>query len=81
MQEYFERYGVVEEATIMMDHVTNRSRGFGFVLFGAARTLSILISPHLTLYTAPTFHLACPFVHVMTPQLIRLSSLQRARTQ
>ncbi|KIY99006.1 putative RNA-binding protein [Monoraphidium neglectum] len=30
---YFERYGKVVEAQIMVDHTSNRSRGFGFITF------------------------------------------------
>ncbi|GBF90957.1 heterogeneous nuclear ribonucleoprotein-like [Raphidocelis subcapitata] len=30
---YFQRFGTVVEAQIMVDHVSNRSRGFGFVTF------------------------------------------------
>lgn len=32
-RDYFTRYGAVAEATIMVDHTSNRSRGFGFVTF------------------------------------------------
>jgi len=30
---HFEKYGVVKDAVIMQDRVTNRSRGFGFVVY------------------------------------------------
>ncbi|XP_071710782.1 uncharacterized protein [Rutidosis leptorrhynchoides] len=33
MREYFSNYGEVIEHQIMLDHVTGRSRGFGFVTF------------------------------------------------
>lgn len=32
-QAHFESFGKIKEATIMLDRVTNRSRGFGFVTF------------------------------------------------
>lgn len=33
MREYFSNYGEIVELQIMLDHVTGRSRGFGFVTF------------------------------------------------
>jgi len=33
LREYFENFGVVSDAVVMMDAVTNRSRGFGFICF------------------------------------------------
>lgn len=33
MREYFSNYGDIIEHQIMLDHVTGRSRGFGFVTF------------------------------------------------
>ncbi|KAK1434215.1 hypothetical protein QVD17_11134 [Tagetes erecta] len=33
MREYFSNYGDIVELQIMLDHVTGRSRGFGFVTF------------------------------------------------
>lgn len=33
MHEYFSMYGPVEETQVMYDHMTGRSRGFGFVMF------------------------------------------------
>tara|TARA_B110001452_G_scaffold125061_1_gene103714 strand:+ start:1051 stop:1395 length:345 start_codon:yes stop_codon:yes gene_type:complete len=32
-QAHFAGYGTVKDAVIMLDRVTNRSRGFGFVIF------------------------------------------------
>ncbi|KAG2482743.1 hypothetical protein HYH03_018337 [Edaphochlamys debaryana] len=34
LKAYFEQYGVVVEALVMVDHNSGRSRGFGFVTFG-----------------------------------------------
>ncbi|MHA3770786.1 RNA recognition motif domain-containing protein [Verrucomicrobiota bacterium sgz303538] len=36
LQDAFERFGTVSDVTIMMDRMTNRSRGFGFVTMGSA---------------------------------------------
>ncbi len=33
LQEFFSQYGGVEEAMVMRDHATGKSRGFGFVTF------------------------------------------------
>jgi len=33
LREYFEAFGVVSDAVVMMDAATNRSRGFGFICF------------------------------------------------
>lgn len=36
LQDAFERFGAVTETVIMIDRMTNRSRGFGFVTMGSA---------------------------------------------
>jgi RNA recognition motif-containing protein len=36
LREYFEKYGGVLDCTLKTDPATNRSRGFGFVLFAEA---------------------------------------------
>ena len=36
LQDAFEKFGTVSEASILMDHGTGRSRGFGFVTMGSA---------------------------------------------
>ena len=33
IKKFFTQYGAVTDAIVMMDHVNNRSRGFGFVTF------------------------------------------------
>jgi RNA recognition motif-containing protein len=33
LREYFESFGIVSDAVVMMDPSTNRSRGFGFICF------------------------------------------------
>ena len=33
LQQYFEQYGAITEAVVMMDRITGRSRGFGYVSF------------------------------------------------
>lgn len=36
LQDAFAAFGTVTEANLMMDRMTNRSRGFGFVTMGSA---------------------------------------------
>ena len=36
LQDYFSQAGAVKSASLMMDKVTGRSRGFGFVEFASA---------------------------------------------
>lgn len=33
MKRYFRDYGIVQDAVVMKDPVTKRSRGFGFITF------------------------------------------------
>jgi len=33
LEEFFSKYGTIEEAIIVSDNATGRSRGFGFVTF------------------------------------------------
>lgn len=35
LKDYFSRYGPITDAVVMLDRRTNRSRGFGFIRFGA----------------------------------------------
>lgn len=39
LRQYFERYGPVEDAVVMIDHHSKRSRGFGFVTFRDDKSL------------------------------------------
>ena len=42
-QAFFEEFGAVKDAVIMQDRTTNRSRGFGFVVFDdSASTIAVL---------------------------------------
>ena len=36
LQDLFEKHGTVREAALVMDKMTNRPRGFGFVTMGSA---------------------------------------------
>lgn len=36
LQDAFEQFGAVKEALLVMDKMTNRPRGFGFVTMGSA---------------------------------------------
>ena len=42
-KEFFEKFGPLEDSVIMYDHVTNRPRGFGFVTFTSADSVSKLL--------------------------------------
>ena len=42
LREFFEPYGVVKSARLMMDHRTNRPRGFGFVELECGDIQSVL---------------------------------------
>uniref|UniRef100_A0A7S1EPW2 RRM domain-containing protein n=1 Tax=Timspurckia oligopyrenoides TaxID=708627 RepID=A0A7S1EPW2_9RHOD len=43
LREYFERFGEVVQAQIMLDHRTNKSRGFGFVTFADAQSVVAVV--------------------------------------
>ena len=42
-KEFFEKFGPLEDSVIMYDHVTNRPRGFGFVTFTSADSVTKLL--------------------------------------
>ena len=42
LERYFSQYGPVEEATVMRDRYTGKSRGFGFVTYAFAGALQQL---------------------------------------
>nr|XP_043617952.1 heterogeneous nuclear ribonucleoproteins A2/B1-like [Erigeron canadensis] len=44
MREYFSNYGGIIEHQIMLDHVTGRSRGFGFVTFDSEEAVEKIFS-------------------------------------
>ncbi len=44
LQDAFEQFGTVTDSVIMMDRMTNRSRGFGFVTFSSAAEANAAIS-------------------------------------
>lgn len=49
LREYFLRFGSVQEAFVLMDETSGRSRGFGFVTFDSPQTLRQVLSsrPHI----------------------------------
>jgi len=50
LREYFEQFGVVSDAVVMMDPVTSRSRGFGFVCFSPGQDGGAALSMVLERY-------------------------------
>ncbi|KFK38657.1 hypothetical protein AALP_AA3G143300 [Arabis alpina] len=44
LKEFFAKYGTVVEHQIIRDHETNRSRGFGFVIFDSEEVVDELLS-------------------------------------
>ncbi|CAN1242561.1 Heterogeneous nuclear ribonucleoprotein 27C, partial [Linum perenne] len=44
LQEFFSKYGRVVEHQIIRDHETNRSRGFGFIIFDSEEIVDELLS-------------------------------------
>ena len=42
-REFFEKFGALEDSIIMHDHVTNRPRGFGFVTYTSADSVTNLL--------------------------------------
>ena len=42
-RSYFEQFGEISEAVVMMDRSTQRSRGFGFVTFKTDAPVSIVL--------------------------------------
>ncbi|CAO2187792.1 unnamed protein product [Urochloa humidicola] len=43
-KEFFSKFGKVAEHEIIRDHATNRSRGFGFIVFDAEKTVDELLA-------------------------------------
>lgn len=43
LQEFFSQYGAIEDAIVMMDSATGKSRGFGFVTFVEASSVEELL--------------------------------------
>jgi len=54
LREHFEAFGIVSDAAVMMDPVTNRSRGFGFVCFLAGLEGSKSVAAALAEYSNHT---------------------------
>lgn len=43
-KNFFAKYGKVEDHQIIRDHATNRSRGFGFIIFESEQVVDDLIA-------------------------------------
>lgn len=43
LRDYFEKFGPVQDAVVMKDPVTKRSRGFGFITFDASIYVDIAL--------------------------------------
>merc|ERR1719232_2255610 len=46
VKKYFSQYGPVEDAVMLMDQITKRHRGFGFVTFQAEETVELVCELH-----------------------------------
>merc|ERR1719232_1933688 len=46
VKKYFSQYGLVEDAVMLMDQITKRHRGFGFVTFEAEETVEVVCELH-----------------------------------
>lgn len=44
LKDFFSKYGSVEEHQIIREHATNRSRGFGFVVFESEKVVDNLLA-------------------------------------
>lgn len=44
LKDFFSKYGNVEEHQIIREHATNRSRGFGFVVFESEKVVDNLLA-------------------------------------
>ena len=44
VQVYFSQFGAVKDVTILTDHVTQRSRGFGFVVYEDPNSVTAVLS-------------------------------------
>lgn len=44
LKDFFAKYGTIVEHQIIRDHETNRSRGFGFVIFDSEEVVDELLS-------------------------------------
>ncbi|KAJ3369447.1 hypothetical protein HDU91_007237 [Kappamyces sp. JEL0680] len=49
VRAYFEKFGSIEECTVMKDVITGRSRGFGFVTFSHPKTLDRVLKQDHTI--------------------------------
>ncbi|TPX32999.1 hypothetical protein SmJEL517_g03963 [Synchytrium microbalum] len=46
LKEYFSRYGIVDDAVILKDPMTGRSRGFGFIVYRDPQVASTVLQSH-----------------------------------
>lgn len=51
LQEFFSQYGAIDDAIVMMDSSTGKSRGFGFVTFAESSSVEeLLLNPKFEFY-------------------------------
>ncbi|EER11247.1 conserved hypothetical protein [Perkinsus marinus ATCC 50983] len=51
LREYFSQFGDIDDATVMIDHLTGRSRGFGFITFQYSQDMEVCLDniPHVVM--------------------------------
>ena len=50
LYHYFQTFGVVTKAVVMLEHLTGRSRRFGFVTFADRSAVEVVLSTHHTIH-------------------------------
>eukprot|EP00419_Tripos_fusus_P023587 CAMPEP_0172721956 /NCGR_PEP_ID=MMETSP1074-20121228/80270_1 /TAXON_ID=2916 /ORGANISM="Ceratium fusus, Strain PA161109" /LENGTH=395 /DNA_ID=CAMNT_0013547829 /DNA_START=22 /DNA_END=1209 /DNA_ORIENTATION=- len=81
LREHFEAFGVVSDAVVMIDPVTNRSRGFGFVCFLSGQEGSESVAAALAKYS--NHKIRGKWIEVksaVSPHLLALNELSSSST-